>query len=135
VSRFLAAARQACESATADLYLAASHLGETTTWERFDAVPPQGVKARDLVWAVRRRAGEEVSELSVMRDILNLSLWKGVVKDPRVGVRPRWTGATGDADEVRVQVEAAQSLMEWLRRHLGGPMPASTHGVRKGIRG
>jgi predicted nucleotidyltransferase len=129
VSRFLTAAGQARESAIADLYLAASRLDEKTTWERFDALPPQGVEARDLMWAIRRGAGEEVNELSVTRDILNLSLWKTVIVDPRGGVRPPWTGATGDAAEVVAQYGAAHDLLEWLCGQLGGPMPASTHGA------
>lgn len=126
VTRFLAAARQARESAIANLYLAASRLDTATAWERFDAVPLQGKRARDLMWAIRRGAGEVVDELSVARDILNLSLWKTVIKNPRRGVRPRWTGVTYDADEVKAQYEAAHDLLDWLREQLGGSTAESS---------
>jgi hypothetical protein len=123
VSRFLAAARWARESEMANLYLVASRLDTATVWERFDAVPPQGKRARDLMWAIRRGAGEGVDELSVTRDILNLALCETVIKDPRGGVRPRWTGATSDAAEVKAQYEAARALLNWLRGHLVGERP------------
>jgi len=115
VTRFLAAAKQIGDSATADLYLAASRLDEATTWDRFAAVPSEGRKARDLMWAIRRGAGEDVDELSSTRDILNLSLWKTIISNSSKGTRPRWTGATSDPDEVKAQYEAARGLLEWLR--------------------
>jgi hypothetical protein len=120
VTRFLEAARQAGDSVTANLYLEAARLDEATAWERFDAVPPQGRKARDLMWAIRRGADEDVDKLSVTRDILNLSLWKTILSSPGGGPRPRWTGATYDADQVKVQYEAAHNFLDWLREQLGG---------------
>jgi hypothetical protein len=133
VSRFVVTAKQARCDAAADLYLAASRLDEATTWDRFDAVPPEGKRARDLMWQIRRAAGEEVGELAVTRDILNLSLWNNVIVHATAGARPRWTGATGDAHEVKAQYEAARAFLDWLRRQLAGP--ATTSSRRGGPRG
>ena len=119
VTRFLAAADKAQDSRTAELYLAASRLDKATAWDRFAALPPQGKKTRDPMWTIRRGAGEDVDELSATRDILNLSLWKTVITNTSTGVRPRWTGATYDADEVKAQYEAARGLLEWLLCSLG----------------
>jgi predicted nucleotidyltransferase len=122
VSRFLSAAQA---GGVADLCLAASRLDEPTTWERFDAVPPEGKGARDLMQRVRRGAGEDVDELAATRDLLNLTLWKAVIADPAAGPRPLWTGVTDNARKVKAQYEAARGLLEWLREQLavrdGGP--------------
>jgi predicted nucleotidyltransferase len=133
VSRFLAAAAQARSSAIAEQYLAASRLDESTALDRLAAVPLEGKKARDLMWQVRRGAGEDVDELSVTRDILNLSLWKTVITDSTKGPRPRWTGATCDAGEVQTQYEAARGLLEWLCEQQDGPAAGSSgFGGRRG---
>jgi len=118
VTRFLAAAKQAGDSATAHLYLAASRLDEATIWVRFAAVPLEEKKTRDLLLAIRRGAGEEVDELSVTRDLLNVSLWKTVITNSSWGARPQWTGATSDMHEVKAQYEAARGLLLWLRGQL-----------------
>jgi len=117
VTRFLAAAKRAGVASVAGMYLAAARLEEDATWERFSAVPSEGRQARDLDWTVRRGAGEDVDELSATRDILKISLWATVIQDHSQGARPKWTGATSDAGQVRSQYDGARAFLEWLRKH------------------
>ena len=118
VTRFLTAATEAQERTIQELYLAASRLEERTVWERFDTVPPEGRQMRDLMWEIRRGAGEELDELAVTRDTLNLSLWETVITRSSDGPRPAWTGATRDRGEVEAQLEAARAFLDWLREHV-----------------
>ena len=133
VTRFLSAAQEAEEKGAAELYLAASRLDEPTTWDRFAAVPAEDRATRNLMWTIRRGAGEDVDEISATRDILNLSLWKTVITDSSAGPRPRWTGATGDGSEVKAQFEAARGLLNWLRSQVDGPTSSSSR--RRRLRG
>jgi len=125
VTRFLRVAEGARNSTVAALYLTASRLGQQSVWQRFAAMPPRGRQTRDLMWTIRRGAGEELDEVSVTRDVLNLSLWSTVITDSSAEPRPAWSGATADPLEVRRQLEAAHSLLDWLRKEEGRPASAS----------
>ncbi|HUW83803.1 MAG TPA: hypothetical protein VMZ31_13525 [Phycisphaerae bacterium] len=133
VTRFLRVAGEAGDSTVAALYLAASRLAEQTVWERFAAVPLRGRQMRDLMWTIRRGAGEELDELSVTRDVLNLSLWTTVITDSSDGPRPAWTGATPDPGKVLRQFEAARTLLDWLHKEADTPTSASRRRGQTGL--
>ncbi len=113
VSRFLDTASSVDDQEIGELYLKAARLTERDVWQRFAAVPPSGKRMRDVMWAIRRGAGERIDGLAVTRDVLNLSLY--YIEDNNTCPLPRWTGVTNDAATVRAQFEAAKGIQLRLR--------------------
>ena len=70
---------------------------------------------RDVLWAIRRGAGEAVDELAATRDLLNIALLHPVVSDDSRAPRPAWTGVTNDELAARAQFEAAEEMLRRLR--------------------
>ena len=113
VSRFLDTASDVGAQEIGELYLKAARLTARDVWRRFAAVPPSGKRMRDVMWAIRRGAGERIDDLAVTRDVLNLSLY--YIKNNNTCPLPRWTGVANDAATVRAQFKAAKGIHLRLR--------------------
>lgn len=118
VTRFLAAASEAGDPAMGELFLLAARLTETDTWQRFDAVPADGRRERDLWLAIRQGAGEDVDPLAGTRDFLLVTCWVAE-RDDRVPPYPVWSGATDNAAIVRAQLQAAEAMLQRLQSARG----------------
>ncbi len=105
------------DRAVGECLLAAASLGEEKVRRRFDALPPEGKRERDVWLAIRQLAGEDIDELEGTRDFLQVSSWIAL-GDSRYLPYPRWTGVTDEETVVRSQAAAAEELLRLLREEL-----------------
>lgn len=123
VSHFLRVAEEEQDTETARLCLTAARLEEDTVAERFDSLPLEAKRERDVVLAIRRGWDETTDELSVTRDFVNALLAVALDRDRNDALEPVWTGVTDDGGQVRRQLAAFQDVLDRLSRWTMGQQP------------
>ena len=114
VSHFLRIADEEGERETAKLCLIASRLEEDVLAERFDAMPLEAKRERNVVLEIRRGWDEATDELSVTRDFVNASVWEALARDRSDPLEPVWTGVTDDEVQARRQLAAFRGVVDRL---------------------
>jgi len=96
-----------------EAFLTAAGLTEDETWRRFEAAPPWAERERDVLLAVRRGSGEDVSELDVTRDLLHMTSYLAA-RGGAEGPCPAWLSARNTPATARERLRATRSLLDYL---------------------
>jgi len=118
------------ETWVGEAFLTAAGLSEDETWRRFEAAPVWAAQQRDVELAVRRGAGEDVSELDVTRDLLHVTSYLAA-RGGAEGPCPAWLSARNTLADARERLRATRSIVDYLAA-ASDELDAGDEDTRKG---